>query len=537
MYSYGNGKWLGAAFVTLAVFGLFAASAHAQWSSDPSLNLLVADGSSSQTQPKIGITNSGGCFVSWFDFGASGGYAVRIQYFNAIGEPQFDPEITLFQTTLSWSQDYGLDVDGAGNAIVACQITVGSETHAGVQKVTQDGELPWGAAGVQASVIPGVSKPYVAATSDGYYIVGWGESSDYLLQKFDADGVPQWAEPYRELHGDTGSFSMGGMCSGGNGTVIVQYVHATGGMYSPKYIEAQKYDGDANKLWNDGDPVVIMDGYSLGMGYFPGFISDGQGGAVIGWYDGTIGVRRARVQHLNSDGIELLSHDGVEAAVPTDGKIALSTSVAYDQDNDEIYVGFTQSNSAQTAWGLWAQRIDSDGTRAWGDQALGLIPLSSLQCAYPRALWINGAFELFCVPSTAPTGAPIQGYRLDSQGTQLWDDVPLIVSSAMSEKSNTLTAAATPSGMAILAWGDGRGGSYADDIYAQNVNPDGSLGLPVFLWGDVNHDNSVNLTDLGQLLSHYGHTGMTYEDGDLDGDGDVDISDLAMLLAHYGEGV
>jgi hypothetical protein len=260
MYGYRNGKWLGAAFVTLAAFGLVAVSAHAQWSSDPSLNLLVADGSNSQTQPKIGITSNGGCFVSWFDFGASGGYAVRIQYLNAIGEPQFEPEITLFQTALSWSQDYGLAVDGAGNAIVACQITVGSDTHAGVQKVTQDGELPWGAAGVQASVIPDVSKPYVAATSDGYYIVGWGESSDYLMQKFDADGVPQWAEPYREPHGDTGSFSMGGMCSGGNGTVIVQYVHATGGMYSPKYIEAQKYDGDANKLWNGGDPVVIMDG-------------------------------------------------------------------------------------------------------------------------------------------------------------------------------------------------------------------------------------------------------------------------------------
>jgi hypothetical protein len=537
MHAYLNGKYLGAAFATLAVCGLFATPLYAQWSSDPSLNLLVADGSNAQTQPKIGITNNGGCYVSWIDFGAAGGYAVRIQYFNAIGEPQFTPEITLFQTTLSWSQDYGLAVDAAGNAIVSCQITVGSDIHAGVQKVTQHGELPWGEAGIQASVIPDVSKPYVAVTSDGYYVVGWGESSDYLLQKFDADGVAQWAEPYREPHGTEGSFSMGGIGDGGNGSVIVQYVHQLGGMYSSKHLKAQKYDGDANKLWNGGEPVVIMDGYSLSMAYYPGFISDGQGGAVIGWYDGTTGYRRARVQHLNSDGVELLPHDGVEAAVPTDGKIALSTSVAYDRDNDEIYIGFTQANSAQSAWGLYAQRIDSDGTRAWGNQALALIPLSSLQCAYPRALWINGAFELFCVPSTAFTGSPIQGYRLDSQGTQLWDDVPLIVSSFISEKTNTLTAAATPSGMAILAWGDGRGGSYEYDVYAQNVNPDGSLGLPVFLWGDLNHDNSVNLTDLGQLLSHYGHTGMTYEDGDLDGDGDVDISDLATLLAHYGEGV
>lgn len=535
MHGYRNGKYLGAAFVTLLVFGLFATPIHAQWSSDPNSNLLVADGSGSQAQPKFGITNDGGFFMSWFDFGASGGYAVKIQYFNAIGEAQFDPEITLFQTTLSWSQDYGLDVDSAGNAVVACQITVDGDTHAGAHKITQDGELPWGEAGVQASVIAGVSKPYVAATSDGYYVVGWGESSDYLLQKFDADGVAQWAEPYRESHGDEGSFSMGGMCSGGNGTVIVQYVHWTGGMYDPKHIESQKYDGDANKLWNGGDPVIIMDGYSLGMGYYPGFISDGQGGAVIGWYDGTTGARRARIQHLDSDGIELLPHDGIEAAIPSDGKLALSVSVAYDQDNDEIYAGFTQADYYQNSWGLWAQRIDSSGARAWGDEALELIPLGSDQCAYPRGLWINGAFELFYVPSTSSSGAPIEGYRLDSDATQLWDDVPLTVCSVMSEKTNKLTTAVTPSGMAILAWGDGRGDDR--DIYAQNVNPDGSLGLPVFLWGDLNHDNSVNLTDLALLLSNYGHSDMTYEDGDIDGDGDVDLTDLATLLAHYGEGI
>jgi len=54
--------------------------------------------------------------------------------------------------------------------------------------------------------------------------------------------------------------------------------------------------------------------------------------------------------------------------------------------------------------------------------------------------------------------------------------------------------------------------------------------------GDINHDGVVNLSDLAQLLAHYGESsGMTYEDGDLDDDGDVDLSDLAELLAHYGE--
>ncbi|MFQ5805793.1 MAG: hypothetical protein ACE5I3_05015, partial [Phycisphaerae bacterium] len=53
--------------------------------------------------------------------------------------------------------------------------------------------------------------------------------------------------------------------------------------------------------------------------------------------------------------------------------------------------------------------------------------------------------------------------------------------------------------------------------------------------GDLDGDFDVDLTDLAQLLAHYGMTsGATYEDGDLDGDGDVDLTDLADLLGNYG---
>jgi len=53
--------------------------------------------------------------------------------------------------------------------------------------------------------------------------------------------------------------------------------------------------------------------------------------------------------------------------------------------------------------------------------------------------------------------------------------------------------------------------------------------------GDLDGDGDVDLSDLSQLLAHYGVTsGAMYEDGDLDGDGDVDLSDLSALLALYG---
>jgi hypothetical protein len=66
--------------------------------------------------------------------------------------------------------------------------------------------------------------------------------------------------------------------------------------------------------------------------------------------------------------------------------------------------------------------------------------------------------------------------------------------------------------------------------------PGGDAVIPFFkVLGDLDGDGDVDLTDLAQLLGHYGTTsGATYADGDLDFDGDVDLSDLAELLGAYG---
>jgi len=53
--------------------------------------------------------------------------------------------------------------------------------------------------------------------------------------------------------------------------------------------------------------------------------------------------------------------------------------------------------------------------------------------------------------------------------------------------------------------------------------------------GDLNGDNSRDLTDLAIILSNFGTTiGATPEDGDTDGDGDVDLTDLAVILSVFG---
>ncbi|MEW6250996.1 MAG: hypothetical protein AB1716_10145 [Planctomycetota bacterium] len=523
-------------FLTAASGLLVASLASAQWPQDPNQNLLVASAAEMQDQPKIAMTRDGGCYISWFDYSDPGGLTVRIQRYDPRGYAQFGASgVVVFTTTLSSANDYGLIVDGEDNAVLACQITVAGQTHAGANKIKQDGSLPWGPTGVQLSQVAEAYAPKVALTSDGYYVVGWSDGVDFLLQKLNATGVPQWTTPHRESPG-AGSYLLADIHDGTNGTVIVQWVHQTGNWLSPKHVKAQKYAGDAARLWNNGNPVAIMDTYSLGFGYFPTFIPDGQGGAVIGWYDGSMGVRRARAQHLNASGVELFPHDGAVATL-SGGTICASASVAFDPATGDVYLGFTQTDELyQRDWSIYAQRFGPTGNRLWGDTAIELIPISQAQCAYPRALWINGACELFYVPSTSPP-APLLGYRLAADGTHLWRDVPLIVSGVPNVKSNKLTAAATRSGMAVLAWADDR--NDIADVFAQNVNPDGKLGLPAFIRGDTNCDGAVDFDDINPFvlaLTDPRAYGAAYPDcnvlhADTNGDGQVNFDDINPFVA------
>ncbi len=55
--------------------------------------------------------------------------------------------------------------------------------------------------------------------------------------------------------------------------------------------------------------------------------------------------------------------------------------------------------------------------------------------------------------------------------------------------------------------------------------------------GDANHDNKVNVVDLGILATNYGVTGTaTWEMGDFDGDTNVNVVDLGILATNYGAG-
>jgi len=102
--------------------------------------------------------------------------------------------------------------------------------------------------------------------------------------------------------------------------------------------------------------------------------------------------------------------------------------------------------------------------------------------------------------------------------------IPLLVASpALNAGSNALAVAA---GLTSDQRGLSRISSGATDVGAYEAQP------PT-LAGDVNHDGSVNFSDLLILAQNYGSQQPLFENGDLDGDGSVTFGDLLLLAQHY----
>ena len=129
----------------------------------------------------------------------------------------------------------------------------------------------------------------------------------------------------------------------------------------------------------------------------------------------------------------------------------------------------------------------------------------------------------------APLGGNrVNAHRLDNLGAPVWAQP-----ARMADEGATrfrLEPSTAANGMLRVAWEDARNDS--GDIYAQNLNPDGSIGACP---GDATFDGVIDFDDLGAVLSGFGMTG-EFLPGDLNGDGVVNFDDLGLVLSGFGGG-
>ncbi|MGA9343256.1 MAG: hypothetical protein WBV61_13100 [Rhodanobacteraceae bacterium] len=463
---------------TFSMFAVFAvAPAFAQWSSDPANNLTIADRSGEQAQPKIVPTPDGGFYISWFD-NSAGGYDVFLQRLDAQGNEQFPHNgILVADRDFSSTQDYGLDVDADGNALLAYRLDQSSPQIV-AQKVAPDGSLLWTPGGIVVSNdAGGANSPKISATGDGTVGVAWsGSDGSIVVQKLSGAGSVLWGPNGVSILPPSGFFFLADLHGDADGDLIASW----GAQLSTfdRELWAQKLAAaDGSALWGS-DPVEVFSGTNgaLQFGYFPPFIADGAGGAVFVWY--TVGSNEGivRVQHVMADGSQAFTQNGVFASTDATQN-HFEPSGAYDANSGDIYAVWRETDlMTQSQIGIYAQRIDGAGDRQWGDGGQVLVPLGSTDQTQVRALPLAGGFLAAWVSNDSPSPMPIHVASVNADGSYAFPGDVVDIKTAPTDTSR-LFGAISANGYAAYTWTD-NDANFNGDIKAQNINFDGSLGNP-----------------------------------------------------------
>jgi hypothetical protein len=453
-----------------------ASSAWAQWSSDPMVNLALAanPNGSDQVQPKLLSLKQNGWYASWFDANPSTphpvGYDVFYQRLSSAGVQKFPQGgIMVADLTNSSTEDYGLDVDTSGNALIAFLDTREGVANQQVTaaKMSPSGDPLWTRHGVQLTSDSSFhAAPKIVGTSDGNIVVAWTSDSDVVLQKLNTNGVAQW--------GSGIVFSLSGydylladLHAADNGSVIVSWV-SNKGFGSNSQLWSNKVSSSGSLLWGSGN-VNIFNVGSLQFGNFPYFVYDGNGGAVFAWYT-SIPTLQCFAQHIRSDGSAAFPQNGV-AGSGNNINVRVAPSAAYNKATDEVFMFWTEEDSNQVLNGVYGQKFNSTGALQWGADGLSIVPLDADQQIFVSTVPVGGGALVFWVDMQSFGSSTIQATRLDDTGATVCAQFP--VSSLAADKSR-LVAAIAPSSIAAVAFEDDRTGN--NGIYIQNVNPDCSLG-------------------------------------------------------------
>ena len=454
----------------------------AQWPTDPTLNLPICTASEHQWYPKIASDGLGGAIITWGDHredpsDISNIYAQRISAWGIIDWSLDGVSIC----TAEAGQDYPEIVpDGSGGAIITWRDQRHGTDNIYAQRVNDQGERQWewpmGSneyEGVPICTDPHYQwTPTIAPDSLGGAFIAWRDGRtgwpDIYAQRVDASGVIQWTADGKAICTGTFRADSPKIVADGSGGAIIAWGDFRNGQAD---IYAQKVDA-SGVLWGANGVPICTASEDQWFGFI---VSDGLGGAIITWCDQRDGTHYIYAQKVNDQGERLWEwpkgsneYEGVPIytgtahadrcpIVPDSSGGAIITWIDHRSGNDDIY----------------AQRVDGSGNVQWTVDGIPICE-ASIQ-PDPTIVSDGSGGAIITWHDCRGPDLDIYAQRVDASGNVQWGIDGVSISTVIRPQSKPVIVADN-SGGAIIAWEDWRNGNYRD-IYTQNVNSDGSLGL------------------------------------------------------------
>ena len=317
-------------------------------------------------------------------------------------------------------------------------------------------------------------------TTDGATgaIIVWQDmspnSSDIYAQRIDARGQIRWTKDGVAICLEQGDQWFPNLVPDGEGGAIIAWWDKRAG-FTEMDIYAQRIDAEGQILWKPGGvPVCNVPGAQQELD----IISDGKGGAIMAWHDyrGKTDAPDVYIQRINSKGQAVWTQGGVAVAKAINGQIY--PNIANDGLGG-VYITWhdTRSDSGD----IYAQRVDSNGKPQWQENG---IPISITQGGqlYPAiASDSSGGVVITWMDDRNGQNWDVYAQYINSEGKTLWQENGFPICTAKGDQYDYCILSNDKDNMFIV-WRDQRTGEW--DIYAQKIDYEGNIkwaknGVPI----------------------------------------------------------
>lgn len=463
------------AFIFIFLHSIFL---FGQWPSDPLNNLQITDMSGEQVLPKIAVCSNGDLYVAWFS-NESGNYNVRLQLLDKDGNMLWAPNGILVSDheQMTWLTDWDMAVDTANFAVLTFQDIRTGENNPVAYRISPEGEMMWGIDGISLSNNANFEpSPKVCTTDAGNAVFAWQSEasggSEIHLQKIAADGQTQWGNGI-VFSSPSLAYTYPFLRPATDDEVFLIWHKQSGPAWAPnRGLYVQLLDANGNSVWEND--LEIYTPVASGAVITLQLANDYNGGIVFAWYYNDVGTHfNCKVQHMDGSGNLSLPANGVLVSTFMN-RNHMYPAPAFLPETQEIVVYFSEQDLNQNQRGLYAQKFDLAGNRLWTDQGKQLIALSNNDYSLPVASGLDDkAICIYQAYEYLNNDSKIQAVMLDTEGNYVWEDEFVDMSTYQSSKLH-MVMTDFYFGQWAAIWEDERNGGR--DIYAQNIQKDGTLG-------------------------------------------------------------
>jgi hypothetical protein len=488
-----------------------------------------------QFYPQVVPDGEGGAVITWQDRrdSATTDYDIYAQRVNKngvslwlrnglavctrSGDQEF-PQITIDSRWLSGNQQMQSPEQSntanemKGIIIVWQDKRTGSNADIYAQAINEDGkefkethglDPKWGDAATNTAICVApdtLDSQSIIPDGQGGAFIAWYDyrnaaktSFDIYVQRINAAGAVQWTANGVCVCNEPQSQGSPMLVSDGQGGVLIAWADYRNAAISAFDIYVQRLNSAGTAQWT---PAGVLVCNAAGSQDLPQLVPDGQGGAIMVWYDYRTGTSDLYAQRVDGAGTMLWTSNGV--AVCTQANDQRDHQIAQDGQGGAIIVWRDQRVGTTTS-DIYVQRVSSAGAMLWTADGVPVCTSSDYQnqpCIVQDGL--GGAIMAWADNrNSGTTGYDIYAQRVNSTGAVQWIGNGVAVCTALKDQFS-LHSIPDGDGGAILSWQDYRGTTY--DIYAQRVGPSGGLGWAsngVAVCVDPGYQNNVRLVPDG----------------------------------------